>query len=114
MPPGWVHATISADPDQPLTFGAWCDRDYGFEYGEIRRRGGIAWFPLLDKTGKLYWERNLAYRTKELIRKEPRLYEELGLKKDEPIYRQFVQEPDRFLFVSDPGSKKEIWEDFIP
>ena len=31
VPPGWVHATISADPKQPLTFGAWCDRDYGFE-----------------------------------------------------------------------------------
>lgn len=47
VPPGWVHATISADPKQPLTFGAWCDRDYGFEYADVRRHGGIAWFPLL-------------------------------------------------------------------
>lgn len=40
VPPGWVHATISADPKQPLTFGAWCDRDYGFAYADVRRHGG--------------------------------------------------------------------------
>ena len=27
VPPYWVHATISANPRLPLTFGAWCDRD---------------------------------------------------------------------------------------
>jgi len=27
VPPYWAHATISADPEQPLTFGAWCDRE---------------------------------------------------------------------------------------
>lgn len=43
VPPGWAHATISADPTQPLTFGAWCDREYGFEYNEVRARHGLAW-----------------------------------------------------------------------
>jgi glucose-6-phosphate isomerase, archaeal len=27
-------------------FGAWCDREYGFEYAEIRRHKGIAWYPV--------------------------------------------------------------------
>ena len=36
VPPSWAHATISADPKKPLTFGAWCDREYGFEYDEVR------------------------------------------------------------------------------
>ena len=58
VPPGWVHATISADPKQPLTFGAWCDRDYGFAYADVRRHGGIAWFPLLTAEGKLRWTPN--------------------------------------------------------
>ena len=30
VPSGWAHCTISADSEQPLTFGAWCDREYGF------------------------------------------------------------------------------------
>ncbi len=29
--PAWAHATISANPDVPLTFGAWCDQDYGLD-----------------------------------------------------------------------------------
>jgi glucose-6-phosphate isomerase len=34
------HATISASPDEPLTFGAWCDREYGFEYDAVRAEKG--------------------------------------------------------------------------
>jgi glucose-6-phosphate isomerase len=41
IPPGWGHAAISADPSEPLTFGAWCDRDYAFEYEEVRTRRGF-------------------------------------------------------------------------
>lgn len=50
VPPGWAHATISADPKQPLTFGAWCDREYGFEYDEVRKHNGLAWYPVLMVT----------------------------------------------------------------
>ena len=42
VPPEWAHATISANPDQPLTFGAWCDREYGFEYEKVERTGEYA------------------------------------------------------------------------
>ena len=35
VPPGWPHATISADTEKPLTFGAWCDRDFGFDYDDL-------------------------------------------------------------------------------
>ena len=45
VPPGWAHATISADPGTTMTFGAWCDRAYGFVYDGIRAHGGMAWFP---------------------------------------------------------------------
>ena len=46
VPPYWAHATISADPSRPLTFGAWCVRDFGFDYAGVRAHGGIAFFPL--------------------------------------------------------------------
>ncbi len=48
VPPGWGHATISASPNEPLTFGAWCDREYGFEYEAVRARKGLAWYPLVQ------------------------------------------------------------------
>lgn len=114
VPPDWVHATISADPTQPLTFGAWCDRDYGFEYDSVRRHGGIAWFPLLDEAGKICWEKNPAYRTAELTVKAPDDYTALGMEQGKPIYQQFCEEPDRFLFVSDPQRAAKVWKEFIP
>ena len=114
VPPCWVHATISADPRQPLTFGAWCDRDYGFEYDDVRRHGGIAWFPLLDDEGRLEWEKNPAYHTEHLIVKAPGDYSALGLEKGKPIYQQFCEDPDKFLFVSDPQRAAEVWENFTP
>lgn len=114
VPPGWVHATISADPKQPLTFGAWCDRDYGFEYADVRRHGGIAWFPLLTAEGKLRWTPNPAYHTSQLTIKPPRDYSDLGLEKGKSIYRQFEDDPDRFLFVSDPARAANIWKNYIP
>ncbi len=114
VPPYWVHATISADPDQPLTFGAWCDRDYGFEYDGVRGHGGIAWFPLLNEDGGLRWERNPAYGPSELIHKAPQGYAELGLRPTEAIYRQFERDHDAFRFVYDPASAAAVWGDFIP
>ncbi len=114
VPPYWVHATVSADPDQPLTFGAWCDRDYGFVYDQVRSHGGIAWFPLLKENGSLTWEKNPAYQTDELIIEGPSTYAALGLEKGKPIYRQFREDPDRFLFVSDPKRAADVWARFIP
>src|SRR5439155_26432527 len=38
IPPGWAHSSLSADSSQHLTFGALCDREYGFVYDEVRRR----------------------------------------------------------------------------
>ena len=51
VPPYWVHATISTNADESLVFGAWCDREYGFEYAEIRRHKvlhGILFLRVMD------------------------------------------------------------------
>ena len=115
VPPAWAHATISADPNSPLTFGAWCDREYGFEYDAVRAHGGLAWFPLLDDAGELQWEHNDRYlHAGDLIRKKPRAYAELGIAAGEPIYRQFEHDPARFQFVSKPATAKSAWERFVP
>ena len=114
VPPGWTHATVSADSARPLAFGAWCVRDYGFEYADVRAHGGIAWFPLLDESGALQWAPNPAYRTSELIRKRPEPYPQLGICLGVPIYEQFARDHDRFLFVSNPALKRAEWEGFVP
>lgn len=114
VPPGWAHATISADPSQPLTFGAWCDRDYGFDYEDVRAHKGLSWFPILDDKGSLNWQRNENYRESELIIKSPEKYENLGIVKDKSIYESFEEDPQRFLYVPRPQLKSEIWENFTP
>ena len=114
VPPGWAHATISADLEQPLTFGAWCDRAFGFEYEDVRAHNGLAWYPLLNEDGKIEWIRNPTYHQSKLIQKRPSDYSLLGIKKGKPLYAQFEEDTTRFLFVPQPGLKEEVWNAFVP
>ena len=114
VPPGWAHATLSVAPDSPLTFGAWCDRDYGFEYGLVRAHGGLAWYALLDDAGRLEWRPNARYLRRELSIGPPGDYRELGLEKGTPIYVQFEKHPASVRWVSDPGLLAEEWREFTP
>ena len=47
VPPGWAHCVINADRTRRMAFGAWCDREYGFDYRGVRAHGGLAWFPII-------------------------------------------------------------------
>lgn len=112
VPPGWGHATISADPQQPLTFGAWCDREYGFEYEAVRAHKGLAWYPLLQDD-QVIWQHNNHYSPGRLQAVTPRRYHEFGLT-DEPIYQQFIDDPSRFQFISRPDKAAALWQNFHP
>ena len=114
VPPNWAHATISADTLQPLTFGAWCDREYGFEYGKVRAHKGLAWFPLKEDGGEITWHANSEYIKTELIKKQPNNYSQFGIVKDEAIYKTFEKIPDTFQFVSKPYLKEKEWKEFVP
>ncbi|MGQ8335355.1 glucose-6-phosphate isomerase family protein [Sunxiuqinia sp. A32] len=114
VPPYWAHATISADPNQPLTFGAWCDREYGFEYDDVRAHKGLAWFPILTPGGKIEWQKNKNYADCELIIKSPEIYRQLKITPEKSIYNQFEEDKFRFMFVPYPALQKEVWKGFIP
>jgi len=114
VPPGWAHATLSAAPEAPLTFGAWCDREYGFEYDLVRAHGGLAWYALLDDQDGLAWHRNNRYLPRELTLGPPRDYPELGLEQGTPIYAQFEKRPASVEWVSDPGLVADVWKGFTP
>lgn len=114
VPPYWVHATISIDSEAPLTFGAWCDRDYGFVYDEVRRHNGIAWFPVYNEDGCLEWLPNPHYKSSLITIKAPGDYSSLGIRKDKSIYETFEDKPDTFSYVPQPQLKEDIWLNFEP
>jgi glucose-6-phosphate isomerase len=114
VPPDWAHATVNADPNEPLTFGAWCDREYGFEYEKVRAHKGLAWFPILDAAGKMDWLPNKSYLRRELVTKTPENYSHLGITEGKPIYTAFEEKPDAFLYVSNPELQSDAWRDFTP
>jgi glucose-6-phosphate isomerase, archaeal len=112
VPPGWAHCVINSDPKRRMVFGAWCDRQYGFIYDQIRARHGLAWFPVLDANGEIHWHPNLHYQSSTLLQRSSRAYPELGLSADIPIYEQFARNPDAVQWVSEPGLLKAVWTDF--
>ncbi|WP_072570484.1 glucose-6-phosphate isomerase family protein [Enterobacter sp. SA187] len=112
VPPGWGHATISASPDEPLTFGAWCDREYGFEYDAVRAHKGLAWYPLLQEK-QIIWQHNPHYAPGRLQAITPRRYSEFGITAA-PLYQQFIDDPARFQFISRPDKAADRWLDFHP
>lgn len=114
VPPGWAHATVNADPRQPMTFGAWCDRRYGFDYDGVRRHKGIAWFPVFGADDRIEWVPNPEYSRSELVCKSPSDHPELGICRGEPIYRTFERVPATFLYVPVPSLKEDVWMNFVP
>lgn len=114
VPPGWAHFVVNSDPQHRLVFGAWCDRQYGFMYDQVRARRGLAWFPILVSSGEIRWEGNQHYRSSMLSLRKARPYPELGLKSDVPIYQQFTDNPDAVQWVSEPGLVEGLWPEFEP
>jgi glucose-6-phosphate isomerase, archaeal len=114
VPPGWAHATLSADAVQPMTFAAWCDREYGFVYDQVRARGGLAWYAEFDSNGRLVWRPNPRYLQSELCVGAPQDSGRLGLDRSMPIYSQFERNPASVQWVSDPGAFERYWKDFTP
>jgi glucose-6-phosphate isomerase len=114
VPPDWAHATISADPHQPLTFGAWCVRDFGFDYRGVRAHAGLAWFPRLAGD-ELEWEANPRYPVRrELVIKNPASYENLGLRPGIPIWQQYLDNPESVMWVPRPERADPLWKNFVP
>jgi glucose-6-phosphate isomerase, archaeal len=114
MPPAWSHFVANADPDSRLVFGAWCDRQYGFDHTQMRAHHGLAWFPLMDTDGQIKWEANPNYLSSTLRCRSARPYPELGLFAGTPIYEHFRRDPESIQWVSAPARLRELWPQFEP
>jgi glucose-6-phosphate isomerase len=114
VPPGWAHYVINANPNSYMVFAAWCDRQYGFVYDEVRMHGGLAWFPLLNKRDEIDWEPNPLYSASPLRHSSAREYPDLGLTPSLPIYEQFVRDPNSVQWISAPARFAGLWQLFMP
>jgi glucose-6-phosphate isomerase len=113
IPPGWAHFVANADPSREMAFLALCDREYGFEYEEVRRRGGLAWFPVWE--GETFaWRANHAYRPSTLRAGRPRECEEFRVRAGVPLYTQFAEDPAALGWVAEPQEMALAWEGFYP
>lgn len=113
VPPGWVHATINANIQKNMVFGAWCVRDYGFDYKSVKEHHGIAYFPKVQGD-HILWEKNPNYTGGNLTVKGARSYEDFGLIPGKSIYEQYESNPSLFDFVPRPQRKAKEWEEYEP
>jgi glucose-6-phosphate isomerase len=113
IPPGWAHSIINRNPEARMMFGAWCDRQYAFDYEGVRAHRGLAWLPLLREVG-IEWQRNASYAPSRLASRPARAYPELGISDTLPIYEQFARDQSCVQWVSEPALVKDLWEAFEP
>lgn len=113
VPPNWAHCTINANPSQPMLFGAWCVRDYGFDYTGVRAHKGVAFFPEVSEQG-ISFVQNKSYETCKIEVLEAREYPEFNIQKGIPIYTQYENNPDLFQFVTNPEHCQTVWKDYRP
>lgn len=114
MPPRWAHFVVNADPNSVLIFGAWCDRQYEFDYTQMRAHHGLAWFPVFDSDGEIGWEANSYYSPSQLQTRNPRSYPELGLSAELPIYHYLHSNLEAIQWISDPQRISGLWNGFEP
>jgi glucose-6-phosphate isomerase len=114
VPPGWAHCVINADTKRRMVFGAWCDRQYGFEYAGVRAHRGLAYFPIVATNGSIEWVANDRYKATGLEQRKSRSYSELGLDPVEPIYAQYRKSPESVEWVAQPQRFAKMWQQFEP
>jgi glucose-6-phosphate isomerase len=68
---------------------------------------------VLDSAAKIHWEPNTRYSSSKLAVRESRAYPELGLS-SEPLYGQFLTDPESVQWVSDPARLSTLWNAFEP
>jgi glucose-6-phosphate isomerase len=114
VPPTWAHAAISGNPSDFMALAALCDREYSFDYDAVRKRNGLAWYPIVTRDSKIEWVPNPRYEETTLEVRSPREYRELGLVQGDSLYEQAVRDLDRFAWVSKPVICEQAWKHFEP
>jgi glucose-6-phosphate isomerase len=64
---------------------------------------------------ELEWVANPRYPVRrELVVKNPAMYENLGLRPGIPIWQQYMDNPESVMWVPRPDRADILWQDFVP
>lgn len=115
VPPNWAHCTINGNHNKRMVFGAWCIRDYGFDYKQVRDHHGLAYYPIANEDGSTGWLPNYNYKNVELTYKRSRSYkDDFQIDDEKSIYQQYIENHDKFDFVTQPNRYEKLWENYLP
>lgn len=109
VPPNVVHMAVNADVDRNMAFGAWCVKDYGFDYNSVRKYNGVAFYPQVNADKSIDWVLNPNYKSGKLHIVKARDYPEFEISPNVPVYKQFRDNPKLFHFVSNPQLAETQW-----
>jgi hypothetical protein len=98
---------------QPGTLNAGAVPEYGFDYDEVGKRMGLAWYACVDAGQNIRWERNPNYDSPELEIRPTSDYSAFGFSGKQPLCSQVARDFDRFQWISKPGLAS-LWQDFRP
>ncbi len=102
IPPGYGHITINPS-SEPLVMSNWVAADFESEYGMIKRYKGGAYFEIDETSGASRLVPNKRHEGIAPLRSfEPRDLPTFALSAGYPIYRAFLDSPDRFRWLAEP------------
>jgi glucose-6-phosphate isomerase len=107
IPFGWAHLVVTGEG--VLSFGAWCARANALEYARLQALGGPCYYFLGDGT----MQANPRYsRVPPVVELHPGDLPGLGIPRDRPIYRSWLEQPELYRFLAYPESVGDLWADF--
>lgn len=102
IPPGYGHITINPG-DTYLIMSNWVAANFSSVYGPIKELGGAAYFELVPDGEDEQFTVNPRYRpTPRLATRPVEDRPELGLVRGRPMYLAFLQNPEKFAFLTEP------------
>lgn len=114
VPPNYAHATVNGDFTKPMLFGAFCTRNYAFDYDEVRSKKGLAYYPIYDKQNLISWLKNENYAKVRFHLKKPENYSQFGINQGVCIYKQYESNNNIFDFILSTVKHTDKWLNFIP
>lgn len=114
VPPGWAHYTVNKNPNDYMVFGAWCIRDYTFDYTDIRKRNGLSLYPIVEGDQVNFIQNAKYNKDFKIVRKNPRRYTEFNLDYTKSIYQQYSSNSNDFDFITNPKKYKNTFKTFKP
>jgi len=103
IPPGYGHITINSGTDW-LVMSNWVAEEFASVYSPVKVLGGGAYFALAGDNGETRLVANPRYLpTPRISTRQPADMPEFGLVRGRPMYLAFLESPETFAYLTNPG-----------